>query len=140
MVVRMNSIKADLDKEAKGDWIEYPDWPGVAFNVSSLLHPTYRIERDLLGQRLARQYKGGKPIPPDVMTSEVGKLFHKHILHGWRGFDVDYSKEKAGEMLADPEYRNLVGAVEWCAAKISDVDVEFVEDTVKNSKKLSAIA
>jgi hypothetical protein len=139
MVVKLASVKANLERETKGDWVEYPDWPGVAFNVSSLLHTAYRIERDLLGQRLARQYKQ-KPIPPDVSTTEIGKLFAKHILHGWRGFDEEYSKERAAEMLVDPQWRKLVAAIEYCAAQISDDEVEFVEDTVKNSKKLSAIA
>lgn len=139
MTVKLKSIKADLGSELKGVWIDYPDWPGVAFNVSSLLIPAYRIDRDLLGQKLARQYKG-KPIPPDVLTTEVGKLYHKHILHEWRGFDVAYTSDVAGEMLSDPEYRNLVAAIEWCAAKVSDIEVEFVEDAAKNSERLSATA
>ena len=137
MTVKLTSIKADLTREAKGDWVEYPDWPGVSFNVSSLLLPAYRVDRELLGQRLSRLYKG-KPIPPEVATTEVGKLYHKHILHGWRGFDVEYTPEVAGQMLPDPEYRNLVAAVEWCAAKVSDVDVEFIEDAEKNSGRPSA--
>jgi hypothetical protein len=137
MTVRLSSIKADLDREQKGDWVEYPDWPGVSFNVSSLLIPAYRIDRDLLGQRLARQYKG-KAIPPDVLTTEVGKLFHKHILHNWKGFDKEYSKELASEMMADPEYRNLVEAVQYCANRLAETDLEFVEDAVKNSKRPSA--
>lgn len=134
MTVKLSSLKADLQREAKGDWIEGPpELPGVSLNVSSLMMPAYRIERDLLGSRLARQHKG-KPIPPDVLSTEVGKLFHKHILHDWRGFDVPYSRELAGEMLADPEFRMLVGAVEYCAAKVADIDVEFIEDAAKNSE------
>lgn len=136
MTIKLSSIKADLKRETQGDWIDYPDWPGVAFNVSSLLLPAYRIDRDLLGQRLSRQYKG-KPIPPEVVTTEIGKLYHKHILHDWRGFDVPYSRETAGQMLADPEYRNIVAAIETCAGKVSDIDVEFVEDAVKNSVRPS---
>jgi hypothetical protein len=137
MTVKLSSVKADLDREAKGDWVDFPDWPGVAFKVSSLLLPAYRVERDLLGQRLARQYKG-KPIPPDVMTREVGKLYAKHILHDWRGFDEPYEKGHAAELLADPEYRAIVGAVEFCAAKLADIDVEFIEDAAKNSERPSA--
>jgi len=77
MTVKLTSIKADLTRELKGDWIDVQDWPGVALNVSSLLIPAYRIDRDLLGQRLSRQYKG-KPIPPDVLTTEVGSLLKSH--------------------------------------------------------------
>src|SRR6185369_6032337 len=107
--------------------------------VSSLMFPAYRVERDLVGQKLARRFKG-KPIPPDVMQVEVGKLFAKHILHGWEGLDVPYSKEKAEELLTDPSYRLLVSAVEWCGAKLADVDVEFIEDAAKNSERPSETA
>jgi hypothetical protein len=132
MTIKLSSLKADLQREEKGDWIEYPDWPGVEFNVSSLHLPAYTIARDLVLQRLARVYKG-KPTPRDVITAEMGKLYAKHILHGWRGLDVAYSRDKADEILPDPEYRNIVAAVEWCAAKVSDVDLEFVEEAGKNS-------
>ncbi len=138
MTVKLSSTKADLDREAKGDWIEPVDHiPGIKLLVSSLLFPAYRIDRDLVSQKLARRFKG-KPIPPDAMQVEVGKLFAKHILHGWEGFDEPYTKERAEELLIDPSYRLLVAAIEWCAAKMADVEVEFVEDTAKNSDRLSA--
>jgi hypothetical protein len=137
MTVKLASLKADLQREEKGDWIEYPDWPGVEFNVSSLHLPAYTVERGLMFQRLGRIYKK-KPIPPHVLSTEMGKLYHKHILHGWRGLDVEYTHELAGQILADPEYRNVVAAIEWCAAKVSDVEVEFVEDQEKNSAPPSA--
>jgi hypothetical protein len=137
MTVKLASLKADLEREVEGDWIEFPDWPGVAFNVSSLLIPQYTTARDILMQRLARQHKG-KPIPREVMTTELGKLYAKHILHGWRGLDVEYSPETAAATLANPEYRNVVAAVEYCAGQVSQVDIEFVEDASKNSKRPSA--
>jgi len=136
MTIKLASLKADLAREASGDWIEFPDWPGVEFNVSSLLLPTYRVERDLMAQRLSRRHKG-KPVPPNEMTTELGKLYAKHILHGWRGLDEPYTAERASEILADPEYRNVVAAIEYCAAKVSEVDVEFVDDQEKNSSASS---
>ncbi|TAN09785.1 MAG: hypothetical protein EPN45_07275 [Rhizobiaceae bacterium] len=137
MTVKLASLKADLKREEKGDWIEYPDWPGVAFNVSSLLVPAYTTARDLAMQKLARQYKG-KPVPGVVMSAELGKLYARHVLHDWRGLDVAYSSDKAAEILVDPEYRNVVAAVEWCAARVSEIDVEFIEDAAKNSVRPSA--
>lgn len=139
MTVKLESLKADLDREVKGDWIEFPDWPGVAFNVSSLLIPQYATARDLLMQRLSRPHKG-KLIPREIVTTELGKLYAKHILHGWRGLDVEYSAEKAMETLSDPKFRNVVAAVEYCAGQVSQVDIEFVEEEAKNSKRPSAAA
>jgi hypothetical protein len=137
MAVKLASLKADLKREEKGDWVEYIDWPGVEFKVSSLHLPAYTVARDLLMQKMARIYKG-KPIPREALTVEIGKLYAKHILHDWRGLDVEYSPEKAAEILADPEYRNVVAAIEWCAAKVSEVEVEFVADAEKNSVRPSS--
>lgn len=137
MTVKLSSLKADLDREQKGDWIEYPEWPGVAFNVSSLFTPEYVVARDLLVQKLTRKHKGAPP-PPNELTPAIGKLYAKHILHGWRGLDVDYSPDKALETLTNPEFRNVTAAVEWCAGQLAQINVEFIEDAAKNSDRPSA--
>lgn len=145
-VVKLASLKADLKREAEGDWVAFPDWPGVEFNVSSLHLPAYQAARDDLLMRVARQASQAKPKPGEAasakldMKVELGKLYAEHLLHGWRGLDVDYSPERARDVLGDPEYRNVVAAVEWCAGKISEVNVEFVEAEAKNSAKPSAAA
>lgn len=131
MAVKLSSLKADLRREATGDWVPYPDWPGVRFNVSSLHLPAYTTDRDLLFQRLARKYPG-QPVPEQERTVELGKLYAQHLLHDWDGLDVAYAPEVAKQTLSDPEYRNVISAVQWCAGKLSDVDVEFVEDAAKN--------
>lgn len=137
MTVKLASLKADLAREEKGDWVDAPDFPGVAFNVSSLHLPAFSVARDLLLQRLARIYKK-RPVPPNVLSTEIGALLNKHILHGWRGLDVEYTPEMAADVMTNPEYRNVVAAVQNCAALLSDLDVEFVEDAEKNSVAPSA--
>ncbi len=139
MTIKLASLKADLDREEKGDWIDYPDWPGVSFLVSSSQKPAYVTARDMMMQRFARQYKG-KPVPRDVLLPALGKLFAQHILHGWRGLDVDYDREVAMQTLTDPAYRDVVTAVEHCAARVSELELEFVEDEAKNSVRPSASA
>ncbi|TIR34575.1 MAG: hypothetical protein E5X35_07630 [Mesorhizobium sp.] len=137
MTIKLSSLKADLAREEKGDWMPALDIPGVEFNVSSLHLPAYQTALALMEQRLARSYKGA-PVPTTIRTVEVGKLLHKHILHDWRGFDEPYSPELAREMLCEPEGRNFIAAVQNCAAMISLTDVEFVEDAGKNSERPSA--
>jgi len=131
MTVKLTSLKANLEREAAGDWIDYPDWPGVAFNVSSLNKPAYTTARDMLLQKLSRKFKG-KPVPSEVSAPQIGELYCKHLLHGWRGLDVEYTPEVALETLTDPAYRNVVNAVEWCAAQVGAIEAEFVEDEAKN--------
>ncbi|RUM06816.1 hypothetical protein [Rhizobium chutanense] len=145
-VVKLSSLRADLKREAEGDWIAFPDWPGVEFHVSSLHLPEYQAARDDLLTRIARQAKAPAPKageePPKKldMKVELGKLYAKHLLHDWRGLDVPYSPETAMEIMSDPEYRNVVAAVEWCAGRMSEIDIQFAEGEVKNSGKPSAAA
>lgn len=131
VVLKLASVKADLAREAAGDWVEYPEWPGVAFKVASLYAPAYETARDLLIQRLTKQFKG-KPIPAGIKTAEFGKLYCERILQDWRGFDVKYSDDTALDTLTDPAFREVVTAVEWCAARVAMRDAEFIEVAAKN--------
>lgn len=135
--VVLSSLRADLDREKSGDWIAYPAWKGVRFNVSALTLPSYETARDLMFKRLAEQYKE-EQIPKEVISIELGALYAEHILHGWEGFDEEYTREVARERLTDPSYRAVVSAVEWCAAKISEVSVKFTEAEMGNSLSPSA--
>lgn len=137
MTIKLNSLKADVTREATGDWVEYPDWPGVAFNVSSLHSPAYTTARDLELQRAARKYK--KRLPPPEETAEIaGKIYAEHILHDWRGLDVAYSPDVALATLCDPAFRAVVEAVEWCAGQLGEINAEFAETAAKNSARPSA--
>lgn len=139
MAVRLKSLASDLQREEKGDWVEYPQWEGVAFLVSSSLKPAYATARDLLLQKMARKYKGAAA-PREEVVREFGKLACNHLLHGWRGLDEEYSPERAIEVLCDPAYREVANAVIWCAEQIGRVEVEFVEEAAKNSEAPSATA
>jgi hypothetical protein len=132
MTIKLASLKVDLEREETGDWIEFPEWPGVDFNVSSIHKPAYVLARDVLLQRLARQHKG-KPVPVTVTSPQIGKLYATHLLHGWRGLDVEYSPETALETLSDPAFRAIVNAVEYCAGQVSAIDAEYMDDAEGNS-------
>lgn len=134
--IKLSSLKADLTRETKGDWVAFPDWPGVEFNVSSIHLPEFTTARALMYQRLNVVHKSN--IPQDVHTAEIGALLNKHILHGWRGFDIPYSQESAAEVMTDPAYREVIAAVQWCAGELGKVEVAFSENEAKNSEKPSA--
>ena len=136
MTIKLSSLKADLEREKKGDWIDYPLWPGCRFRVSALTLPAYEAARDLLQQRLQAEYKTSR-ISDEIWMPRLGELYATYILHEWDGFDEAYSPAIALKHLKDPAYRELVLAVEWCAKKLSEVRVQFVEGDVKNSGKPS---
>lgn len=137
MVVKLASLKADLKREAEGDWIDYPDWPGVSFKVSSTRSEPFITERDLLLKQMAARNKPVALGDPE-MARGLGRLYCQHVLHGWRGLDVEYSEEAALETLTDIAYRDVLTAVDWCAQKLSQISVEFVDKAVKNSEAPSA--
>ncbi|EJB02881.1 hypothetical protein Rleg9DRAFT_1695 [Rhizobium leguminosarum bv. trifolii WSM597] len=130
--VILTSLKADLDREKKGDWIPFPDWEGVKFNVSALTLPEYETARGLMFQRLQKTY-GDAPVPTEVLNAELGQLYAEHILHGWEGLDEEYSPEHALATLSNPEYRVVVQAVGWCAAKISQIEAKYTAAEGGNS-------
>lgn len=137
MTVKLSSLRADTAREEAGDWITIPDLPGVRLKVRSLQSVSYVSARDVLIQRLARTYRG-KPTPQDVQTREFGKLYADHILLDWEGFDEPYSIERARDLLTDPEWRRLVGHIEWAAGTLAEMESESLETAAKNSAAPSA--
>lgn len=137
MTVSLKSVRVDAEREAKGDWIQSLDIPGVEFKVSSLHLPAYQVALAQVEQRLVRQAKGN-PVSPKDRVPEVGKLLHKHILHDWKGFDEPYSSDAALFMMSSYEGRDFIAAVQNCAALISLRDYQFVSDAGPNSDAPSA--
>lgn len=142
MGLKLSSTRADLDREAAGDWIAYPEWPGVAFKVSSLHAPAYVAARDEAVSKLAREF-GQNPPPRERLAELNGDIYCRHILHGWRGIveddgsDIAFTREKAREILCDPAYREVLTAVEWCAREAGRIRVAYVKEREKNSVRPS---
>ncbi len=136
MTVRLSSIKADLKREDEGEWIAVAEWPGVEFLVRSIHNAEYRTARDLLVQRMTRQL-GRVPIAAEL-ERELPKLYARHLLRGWRGFDEDYSADLAAEKPADPEFYPLAEQVLWASTRVGERAVEFVAAAEKNSAPPSA--
>lgn len=131
MTIKLTSLKADLDREEQGDWIDIPDCPGLRLQVRSIESPSYVIPRDQLVQKWVRKY-GRKPIPRDVRSQGLGRLYAEQILLGWEGLEEQYSRERALEVLTDPAYRVFLGYVEYAAAQLAEIDMEFVDEAIKN--------
>ena len=137
MVIKLASLKADLAREAEGDWVDYPDWPGVSFHVSSTRSEPFITQRDLLLKQMTARNKPVAPGDPE-MARGIGRLYCEHVLHGWKGLDIEYSPEVALETLTDVAYRDVLSAIDWCAQKLTKISVEFVGAAVKNSVASSA--
>lgn len=137
-VVKLESLKANLQKERDGDWV--PDkliGPDVAFLVRSTNYAPFRIARDAVNAKLQRKYKD-EPVPDEVSAKAYGELAVEHLLLDWRGIDVEFTPEVASEVLTDEAYRSFRSAVYFAATKSGQGEIEFVEETIKNSGTPSA--
>lgn len=135
-MLKLSSLKADVNRETKGDWMSVPDWPDVKLKVSGINLPAFALAQSTLRKKWARIYKDD-PTPQDTFYSGIGALYAKHLLHDWQGFDEPYTPERALELLSDPEYRELVIRVGDAASRLTEVNLEFVEEAEKNSAKRS---
>jgi hypothetical protein len=140
-MLKLSSLKRDLQKENEGDWVPVADWPGVCLKVRSIASKDYQVAREMLVTKLTRSL-GRLPTSPE-MEPMLGKLVAAHLLRGWKGIAGDdekplaYDPKVAVDMLADPAYRELEQQVILAASRIGDRDVEFVTDATKNSEQPS---
>lgn len=140
MTIKLDSLKSDTAKREAGDWIEIPDLEGVAFRVRGFTYKPYEVARDAMIRRKNKALNG-KPWPTDDRQACLGKLYAEHLLLGWRGFDVEFSRDRAEELLCDPAYReNFYEHVEWAIGRVGQAQVEFAADAAGNSGPVSATA
>lgn len=131
--VKLDSLISSDDAE----WVDLNEVPGVSLLVRPIDYSPYTQDRTKLFQRLARAYKK-EPVPDKVRATQLGALYARHLLLGWKGFDVEYSQEEAENRLTDWSYRKLTSLVEWAASSLTDINAEMVEDAAKNSEVPSA--
>jgi hypothetical protein len=136
MAIKLGSLRTDLRKERDGDWVDIPELPGVKLKVRSFNYPPYETARNLLVQKLTRQY-GKKPIPTEVLQPLFGELYAEHILVDWKGFDVAYSADVAQAELTEPSARDLRRHVEYAANHVADIEIAFTEEAAGNSEAVS---
>jgi hypothetical protein len=129
-LIKLSSLKADLETEKNGKWIDYPAWPGVSFHVASELSPEFTAARDAGIQEMARLYPG--EVPPEKRRDAVMQAYHDHILLDWKGLDEPLTPELKRQVFFDEEYRNVAGAVIWCSEQVARISLSYVEDTAKN--------
>jgi hypothetical protein len=136
-LIDIDSLESDLRAEVEGEEIEVKDWPtvgpvpGLAFTVRSTQYPPYIAARTAEQQRLSKKFDGGV-IPPDELARVDGNLAVEHLLLGWKGLSVKYSREVAEDYLLRPAQRKLRDMVFWCATRVGVRDVQFIEVEAKN--------
>lgn len=142
-MLKLNSVKRDLAREAEGEWIDIAEWPGVRLKVRSINNKDYTNARDAKMTALSRSL-GRVPFEAE-MAPHIAKLAASFLLLGWEGLIVgdgetptEYGASIALEVLTDPAMSPLVAQVIWAAGRVGTREAEFVGDATKNSARPSA--
>ena len=138
-MLKLESLRNEKLTDPEGEWIESRVYPGVSYLVRSNRYPEFETARDTAAKKLAQAYPQGNA-PSAVSMKAIGLAMAEHLLLGWKGLDVPYSRDTALAVLSDFSYRKVVNDVEDCASRVGDRNLEFIETTAKNSELPSAIS
>lgn len=136
--MKLSDIAINAAAIETGRWVSVDHiLPGVKFKVRGLANADYRRLRAKLiaGIPRAERVKGVDPMDLDKINI---KLLSETILIDWSGIEGDddaplaFSKEKAADLLADPNYAVLHWAVEWAADVVGQDDLAEAEASAKN--------
>ena len=127
-MAKLGQFRSDTALEAEGVWVEYA--AGIEFKIARLNNPAYRkCLRKLLRPEVRRARS--KRLDDDRADELTLKAMARHVLVGWKnienddGVPIEYSPEKAFEILSAPEYHEIREFIEVTA---SDADLFASED------------
>lgn len=136
--LKLSSMRVDLEKEREGNWEPAFDIdPDIRWFVRSTNYGPFKTARDAVQIRLTRKH--GSSVPDDVLAEEYGKLAVQYLLLDWEGLveddettEIEFSPEKAREILTDPAYRIVRGSIYMAASRVGVGEAEFVGAGAKN--------
>lgn len=136
-LIKLDSLKVDVHQEREGEWVPVKTWPrlgelpGLEFKVRSTNNPDYVTAKTAQQMKLTQKYGGDTP-PFEEIAQADGALAAEFLLLDWRGLSESHDPDKARQLLASPEGRNILNMVFWCAEQVGRRQVEFLETAVKN--------
>lgn len=136
--MKLADIKINAAAIETGRWVSVDHvLPGVKFKVRGIGNADYRRLKDKLIGEIPRAERV-KGVDPAALDKINAKLLIETVLIDWSGIEGDddaplaFSKEKAAELLADPNYAVLRNAVEWAAGVVGEDDLAESEAAAKN--------
>lgn len=130
--IKLSSLRNDIKQEREGAWAPSRAFEGGEYLLKSTNSPDYvAAQQTALREYQERARNNTKPdIDADHRTE--AEMVCKHLLMGWRGFDVEYTPEIALSELKDPAQRALLNDILNTASSVGRFKIEFVKDDVKN--------
>lgn len=137
--MKLSDQKIDPVKLEQGDWVgDIPDMGDLRLKVRGFGNKAADSMTRRLQDAVPRKLKVGGRVAPDEMERILSVVMRECILIDWDhlegedGKPVPYSKEMAGTLLTDPQYRNFRNAVAWAATVVADERGAAQEEVAKN--------
>jgi hypothetical protein len=137
--MKLSDIAVDAGRIEQGEWVEnIPEMGDLRLKVRGIGNADWRRLMSKLIDAVPRNKRMGGRVDPDTMDAITTQLLSSACLIDWANLDVPYSKQKASELLADPQYRALRDAVMWAASQVGQAIEEKKDDQAGNSASASA--
>lgn len=143
--MKLSSLKIDAAKIEAGEWIE--DIPGMgdlALKVRGLDNADHGNLRSRLFEAIPRSKKhNGRITDPAEADRLTARCLSEAVLLDWRGLEeedgspIPFSKERAFEILSNPDMRSLREAVVEAAARVGRDDAESLKADAGNLRATS---
>lgn len=135
--MKLSDIKVNSNAIEHGRWVSVAHMlPDVRLKVRGHDNADYQA---LLSKITAETPRSERVAPPpDKVRLKTARLIVETILLDWAGIENDdgtpmaFSKEKAFDMLSNPDYSKLVKAIDWASSVVGEDDIGVVEDASKN--------
>lgn len=139
--MKLSSIKVDSKRAEEGEWVRnIPEMDDLELCVRGSSCASARVLRNKLMRGLpapVRNDPNGLPIA--LIDDMEAQICADVLLLDWRNLDgIPYSKEKAAELLKDPDLTMLRDAVTWAAARVGRQESAAKEAELGNSETTSA--
>jgi hypothetical protein len=135
--MELSEQKIDLVKLEEGDWVEkIPEGGNLRLKVRGAENKAWRRMQDKLINAVPRNRRVNG-IDPEDRDRITAQLLLNTCLLDWDGLHIDgvpvpYSKEKAKELLTDPQWIVFRNAVSWAANVVATQRHAEIEEDAGN--------
>lgn len=137
--MKLSELKVDPQRIENGAWVDnIPEMEGLRLKVRGAFNADWRKLQSRLVAAVPRQKRARGQLDPAEQDRVMSIVLRDACLLEWDGIEGDdgqplpYSKEKATELLTDPQYGKFREAVIWAANTVADQRESDIEEDVKN--------
>lgn len=137
--MKLSEAKIDVQRQQQGAWVgNVPELEGLRLKVRGVGNADWRKLQMKLLETIPRKKRRNGRIDPEENDRVTAILLRDAGLLDWEGVEDDdgkpipYSRDKANELLTNPEYVKFRDGVLWACTVVAEDDAEDVEEAAGN--------